>query len=170
MSSNGNIVPGLYLGNGNQITFNGNFNCDNNLAHRYEGIVKSVGNNAIKISTSSGETVIGAISPCTVAQATSPNYNIQSGDTIAFYGSSVSDGIFNISSLNCHWFWYLLPLFYYILLSKFYNLSMSSTQQFNEEEFINQCAKGNVQIAEGKIKKDGVDVNCKEKESKKFLM
>ena len=40
---------------------------------------------------------------------------------------------------------------------------MSSTQQFHEEEFINHCAKGNVQTAEGKLKKENVDPNCKEK-------
>ena len=39
----------------------------------------------------------------------------------------------------------------------------SATQAFNEEEFINQCAKGNLELAEKKLKKDGVDVNCKEK-------
>lgn len=40
---------------------------------------------------------------------------------------------------------------------------MSSTAAFHEEEFINQCAKGNVEMAEKKLKKDNVDVNCKEK-------
>ena len=38
------------------------------------------------------------------------------------------------------------------------------TQQFNEEEFINLCAKGSVEVAEKKLKKDNININCKEKE------
>lgn len=40
---------------------------------------------------------------------------------------------------------------------------MSATQQFNEEQFISQCSKGNLELAEKKLKKDNVDINCKEK-------
>lgn len=40
------------------------------------------------------------------------------------------------------------------------------TQAINEEEFINQCAKGNVELAEKKLKKDNLDPNCKESGSK----
>lgn len=39
----------------------------------------------------------------------------------------------------------------------------NAAKSFNEEEYINQCAKGNLELAEKKLKKDGVDVNCKEK-------
>jgi hypothetical protein len=39
------------------------------------------------------------------------------------------------------------------------------TAQFNEEEFINLCAKGSVEVAEKKLRKDNININCKEKES-----
>lgn len=39
------------------------------------------------------------------------------------------------------------------------------TTQLNEEDFISQCAKGNVELAEKRLKKDSLDINCKEKES-----
>jgi hypothetical protein len=44
------------------------------------------------------------------------------------------------------------------------------TTAFNEEEFINQCAKGNVELAEKKLKKDNLDINCKERESKCLII
>ena len=37
--------------------------------------------------------------------------------------------------------------------------------QFNEEEFISLCAKGSLEVAEKKLRKDNINVNCKEKES-----
>jgi hypothetical protein len=37
------------------------------------------------------------------------------------------------------------------------------TQQINEEDFINQCGKGNLELAEKRLKKDPIDINCKEK-------
>lgn len=39
------------------------------------------------------------------------------------------------------------------------------TAQFNEEEFISLCAKGSVELAEKRMKKDNININCKEKES-----
>lgn len=39
------------------------------------------------------------------------------------------------------------------------------TTQLNEEDFISQCAKGNVDLAFKRLKKDNLDINCKEKES-----
>lgn len=53
MSAGGSIIPGLYNGN-NGITYNGNFNCPNNLSNNYRGTIQSIGNNAITISTGSG--------------------------------------------------------------------------------------------------------------------
>lgn len=35
------------------------------------------------------------------------------------------------------------------------------SNQFNEEEFISQCGKGNVDAAKRKLEKDNVNVNCK---------
>lgn len=37
--------------------------------------------------------------------------------------------------------------------------------QFNEEEFISLCAKGSLEVAEKKLRKDNININCKEKES-----
>ena len=36
---------------------------------------------------------------------------------------------------------------------------------FNEEDFINQCGKGNIDMAKRKLEKDNVNIHCKDKES-----
>ena len=39
------------------------------------------------------------------------------------------------------------------------------TTQFNEEEFISFCGKGNIEQAKRKLEKDNVDIHCKERDS-----
>ena len=42
---------------------------------------------------------------------------------------------------------------------------INMTTAINEQEFVSLCAKGNFEAAEKKLKKDNLDVNCKEKDS-----
>lgn len=35
---------------------------------------------------------------------------------------------------------------------------------FNEEEFINHCGKGNIDMVKRKLEKDNVNIHCKDKE------
>ena len=93
-------MPGLYQGS-NGLTYNGNLNCGNNLSHMHEGVIRSIGNNALKISSTNGEVVIGTINSCTSAYGPKPDYTPKIGDKVTFYGESISDGIYNIYSLNC---------------------------------------------------------------------
>ena len=81
----GNIVPGFYQG-GNRIIFNGNFGCKNNIANKFEGTIRGIGDNAIKILSNNGEIVVGAISSCTLAYGPKPDYQISVGDKVTFYG------------------------------------------------------------------------------------
>lgn len=36
---------------------------------------------------------------------------------------------------------------------------------FNEEEFISNCGKGNIDLAKRKLEKDNVNIHCKEKDT-----
>ena len=85
LGSSGSIIPGLYQG-GNGLVYNGNFNCANNLSHMYEGTIKSIGNNALQITSNSGDVMIGTINPCTSSYGPQPNYTPKVGDIVSFYG------------------------------------------------------------------------------------
>lgn len=116
----GQQIGGLAQDADGNLYYTGDFSCGSAPSDLIEGVIKGLGNNALRVQASNGRNYIVKVGSCSQAIANTPNYSLSVGDKIKFSGQSSGMGVMNLYQASCECAkcpiqnWYSFILIFYI--------------------------------------------------------